>query len=87
MSKAQECARAIVETAQENSFNPKFRSPWVVEAARAGVLPWWQRFKPEGGKVDDCTAVVICMEPASALQTSDAQKAAAGGSAAAVTAR
>jgi len=50
------------------------------------VLPWWQRFKPEGGKVDDCTAVVICMEPASALQEFDAQPTTAGSSAA-VTAR
>ena len=86
MAKAQECARAVVEAAQQNSFNPKFRSPWVVEAAKAGVLPWWQRFKPEGGKVDDCTAVVICMEPASALQGSDARPTTAGSSAA-VTAR
>lgn len=86
VAKAQECARAVVEAAQENSFNPKFRSPWVVEAAKAGILPWWQRFKPEGGKVDDCTAVVICMEPASALQGSDARPTTAGSSAA-VTAR
>ena len=85
VSKAQECARAIVEAAQGNSFNPKFRSPWVVEAAKAGVLPWWQRFKPEGGKVDDCTAVVICMEPASAQQGSDAQAVRAGSSAAVTT--
>lgn len=62
-SNAQECARLIVETAQQNSFNPKFRSPWVVEAARAGALPFWQRFRPEGGKVDDCTAIVVCLEP------------------------
>lgn len=68
---AQECARLIVETAQENSFDLKFRSPWAVEAAKAGALPWWKRFKPEGGKVDDCTAVVICLEPASAVHSSD----------------
>ena len=67
----------MVETAQENGFNPRFRSPWVVEAAKAGALPWWQRFKPEGGKVDDCTAVVICMEEASVAQGSQ-QKMAAG---------
>lgn len=82
MAKAQECARAIVETAQQNSFNPKFRSPWVIEAAKAGVLPWWQRFKPEGGKVDDCTAVVICMEPASADRDTGSQNVQASGSAA-----
>ena len=68
---AQECARHIVEAAQENSFDPNFRSPWAVEAARAGVLPWWKRLKPVGGKVDDCTAVVICLEPASSALASD----------------
>ena len=81
VAKAQECARAVVEAAQENSFNPRFRSPWVVEAAKAGALPWWQRLKPEGGKIDDCTAVVICMEPASAVQSSQQKAAAAGGAA------
>ena len=73
---AQECARLIVETAQENSFDPKFRSPWAVDAAKAGALPWWKRFKPEGGKVDDCTAVVICLEAASAVRSSDGSAAA-----------
>lgn len=71
VEKAQECARMIVRTAQYNSFDPKFRSPWAVEAAKAGAFPWWKRFKPEGGKVDDCTAIVVCLEPADAARGSD----------------
>ena len=68
-----ECANQIVETAQQNSFNTKFRSPWVVEAARVGALPFWQRFRPEGGKIDDCTAIVVCLESGAAKlqQTAD----------------
>lgn len=71
MAMAQECARLIVRTAQYNGFDAKFRSPWAVEAARAGAFPWWKRLKPEGGKVDDCTAVVVCLEPADAVQGLD----------------
>ena len=63
-----------METARANSYDPNFRSPWVVEAAKAGVLPWWERIRPRGGKLDDCTAIVICMEPADALQRPDAQR-------------
>lgn len=79
---AQACARLIVKTAQYNSFDPKFRSPWAVEAARVGAVPWWKRFNPEGGKVDDCTAVVVCLEPAGAVWDTDRQTVVTGGPAA-----
>lgn len=71
-----ECAQLIVETAQQNSFNEKFRSPWVVEAARAGALPFWKRFRPEGGKIDDCTVIVVSLQSAAGRlqQTTDKPK-------------
>ena len=41
-----------------------YRSPWIVEAARAGALPLVRSIRPRGGKLDDCTVVVLfAMEP------------------------
>jgi len=51
-------ARAIAAKAAAHGADPAYRSPWVVEAARAGVLPLWARLAPRGGKQDDCTVVV-----------------------------
>ena len=51
-------ARAIAAAAAAHGADPTYQSPWVVEAARAGVLPLWARFNPRGGKLDDCTVVV-----------------------------
>ncbi len=45
-NKAAEVAEAFVIAAARNSVNPKFRSPWVTEAAKAGVLPIWKRLDP-----------------------------------------
>lgn len=36
-----------------------YRSPWIVEAARAGALPLMRSIRPRGGKLDDCTVVVL----------------------------
>ena len=51
----------------------------MVEAARAGALPFWKRFRPEGGKVDDCTVIVVALESAAGKlrQAADKPKATA----------
>ena len=55
---AEALAHLIVEAASENARSGSFRSPWAVEAAAAGALPFWARLLPRGGKLDDITAVV-----------------------------
>ena len=61
---ASRLAAALVAAASRNGGDPGFRSPWIVEAAAAGVLPLWARLAPRGGKLDDCTAVVAFLEAA-----------------------
>ena len=61
---AQVLSRTIVATAQAQASDEAFRSPWIVEAAHAGQLTWLQRLNPQGGKEDDCTAVVAFILPA-----------------------
>ncbi|KAK9843763.1 hypothetical protein WJX81_005353 [Elliptochloris bilobata] len=56
-------AARIAAAARANSLNQHFRSPWVVAAAEAGVLPLWKTLVPRGGKLDDCTVVVAFLEP------------------------
>lgn len=82
MASAQACARMLVKTARYNSLDPKTRSPWAVESAKMGAVPWWKRLRPEGGKIDDCTAVVVCLEPAGAMWDSDRQAITGNGQAA-----
>ena len=72
----------LVKIARYNSLDPNIRSPWAVESARMGDVPWWKRLRPAGGKVDDCTAVVVCLEPAGAVWDSDRQAVVSGGQAA-----
>lgn len=67
---AEQLACAIADKAQKNAADVNFKSPWAVEAGRAGVLPFWQRFNPKGGKVDDCTVVVAFMQTAPVLADS-----------------
>ena len=61
---AQVLSRTIVATAQAQARDEAFRSPWIVEAANAGQLTWLQRLNPQGGKEDDCTAIVAFILPA-----------------------
>jgi protein phosphatase PTC7 len=51
-------AARIAAKAAAHGADPGYKSPWVVEAARAGLLPLWARLLPRGGKMDDCTVVV-----------------------------
>jgi len=57
-------ADAIVAAAAARGADPDYRSPWIVDAAAAGVLPFWARLRPRGGKPDDCTAVVAFVDAA-----------------------
>lgn len=82
MASAQACARMLVKIARYNSMDPKIRSPWAVESAKMGAVPWWKRLRPEGGKIDDCTAIVVCLEPTGAMWDSDRQAIASDGRAA-----
>ena len=50
-------AAALAAAASANGADSSFRSPWVVEAAREGLLPLWASLRPRGGKLDDCTVV------------------------------
>ena len=61
---AQVLSRTIAATAQAQARDEAFRSPWIMEAAHAGQLTWLQRLNPQGGKEDDCTAVVAFILPA-----------------------
>jgi protein phosphatase PTC7 len=61
---AADVAAALVGAAAANGADETYRSPWVVEAAAAGVLPFWMALRPRGGKLDDCTAVVAFVEEA-----------------------
>jgi hypothetical protein len=51
-------AREIAGAAFVNARDPEFRSPWAVEAARAGQASLLRTLFPRGGKMDDCTVVV-----------------------------
>ena len=57
-------ATALVEAAATNGADQTYKSPWIMEAAAAGVLPFWMALRPRGGKQDDCTAVVAFVEEA-----------------------
>jgi hypothetical protein len=59
---AQALAHTLAHAARRNAVDPEFRSPWILEAAAAGALPLWRRLRPRGGKLDDCTAVVVFAE-------------------------
>lgn len=60
---AEALASLIVEAGHERGLDPRSRTPWIVEAAKhqPDLLPWPLRFRPRGGKPDDCTAVVALM--------------------------
>lgn len=60
---AEALARTLAAAARSNALDAQYRSPWIVEAAAAGVLPFWKAWRPRGGKLDDCTVVVIFAEP------------------------
>jgi hypothetical protein len=51
-------AQAIAAAAAANAADREFRSPWAVEAARAGQASLLRTLFPRGGKMDDCTVVV-----------------------------
>ena len=72
---AKKLALTLADIARANALDQNYRSPWILEAAAAGKLPVWQRLRPRGGKLDDCTAVVVYAELAAPLQ---AQMAGAG---------
>jgi len=55
---ASAAAAALAAAAASNGASTSFRSPWVVGAAREGLLPLWASLRPRGGKLDDCTVVV-----------------------------
>ena len=56
---AKDLALDLANAARDNALNPRYKSPWILEAAAAGKLPMLQRIRPRGGKLDDCTAVVV----------------------------
>ena len=60
---AAELAQAIAECAHATGTDARVRTPWIVGAAKhqPNVLPWHIRFRPRGGKPDDCTVVVAIM--------------------------
>ena len=60
---AEALARTLAQAARKNALDGRYRSPFIVEAAAAGVLPLWKRLRPRGGKLDDCTVVVLFAEP------------------------
>lgn len=60
---AEALARTLAQAARKNALDEHYRSPFIVEAAAAGVLPFWKRLRPRGGKLDDCTVVVLFAEP------------------------
>jgi hypothetical protein len=49
---AEALARKLAAAARKNALDAHYRSPFIVEAARAGVLPLWRRVRPRGGKLD-----------------------------------
>lgn len=55
-------ARTLAQTAFKNAGDAEFRSPWAVEAAKAGQLPFLRSLFPRGGKMDDVTVVVARVE-------------------------
>ncbi len=59
---AKELALDLANAARDHALDRNYRSPWILEAAAAGKLPVWQRLRPRGGKLDDCTAVVVFAE-------------------------
>ena len=65
---AKQLALQLANVARKNALNKDYRSPWILEAAAAGKLPVWQRMRPRGGKLDDCTAVVVFAELAAPVQ-------------------
>lgn len=56
----------LAQAARKNAQDASYQSPFIMEAAAAGVLPIWRRWQPRGGKLDDCTVVVVFAEPAQA---------------------
>ena len=69
---AKELALDLANSARDHALNKNYRSPWILEAAAAGKLPIWQRLHPRGGKLDDCTAVVVFAELAQPVQAQEA---------------
>ena len=67
-SDAKQLALRLANAARKNALNANYKSPWILEAAAAGKLPMWQRMRPRGGKLDDCTAVVVFAELATPVQ-------------------
>ena len=65
---AKQLALQLANEARKNALNANYKSPWILEAAAAGKLPVWQRMRPRGGKLDDCTAVVVFAELAAPVQ-------------------
>ncbi|BDA47398.1 probable protein phosphatase 2C 26 at C-terminar half [Coccomyxa sp. Obi] len=63
---AEALARMLAQAARINALDAGYQSPFIMEAAAAGVLPIWRRWNPRGGKLDDCTVVVVFAEPAQA---------------------
>ena len=63
---AEALARTLAQAARHNALDEHYQSPFIMEAAAAGVLPFWKRFHPRGGKLDDCTVVVVFAEPVQA---------------------
>lgn len=72
---AQALALRLANAARKNAVNSDYRSPWIVEAAAAGALPLWRRWRPRGGKLDDCTAVVVFAELEAAQARSSSESA------------
>lgn len=56
----------LAQAARKNALDASYKSPFIMEAAAAGVLPIWRRWNARGGKLDDCTVVVVFAEPAQA---------------------
>ena len=56
----------LAQAARKNALDASYQSPFIMEAAAAKVLPIWRRWHPRGGKLDDCTVVVVFAQPAHA---------------------
>ena len=65
---AKELALDLANAARDHALSPSYRSPWILEEASAGKLPLLQRLRPRGGKLDDCTVLVVFAELAAPVQ-------------------
>lgn len=55
-------ANDILSLAEANSQDKMFKSPWSVECAEQRKVGLLRKMFPKGGKLDDITVVVACVQ-------------------------